>query len=143
MPVKCTYGDLDRLRGSPTQAGLFQKLWSAEFVLAVDGHRVRKFCRSLEPAIKEYEEELVKLGRTHGEPVEQGFKIPPEKMRDFLVAKRALDAVECEVSVVPLVASTWSKISLSAAQQDALEKFVEPLPDEADVDRPGVARTSK
>ena len=130
MPIKCTNGDLDRLRGQPNQEGLFQKLWSREFDLAIDGHRVRKFCRGIEPSIKEYVEELVKIAKIHGEPSDKGFVVSATKLPAFLAAKKSLDEVECEVGIVPLAASTWSKIPLCAAEQDALEKFVEPLPDE-------------
>ena len=125
MLIKCTYGDLDRVR-----SGVYQKLWSYTFALAIDGHRTRKFCKVLSSTIGEYEEELVKLGAKYGEPgPNKSFKISQDKLGDYLVAKGALDAVECEVVLVPLPYSTWSQVPMSAFDQDALEKFVEATPE--------------
>lgn len=124
MPVKCTYGDLDRVRGEA-----YKKLWNYTFPMAIDGHRTRRFCKVLAVVVGEYEAELVKLAGQYGrEKPNQTYEIPAEKVQAYAEAKRALDAVECEVGLVPLPFSTWSQVPLSAAEQDALEKFVEEFP---------------
>ena len=125
MPVKCTYGDLDKLRGAPRQ-----KIWNHTFSSPLDGHRVRSWWHSLATVVGEYEAELLKLAEKFGTKRGSGVQIPADKLPEYLEAKLPLDAVEREITLVPLPYSTWSQVPLSAADQEALEKFVEPAAEE-------------
>jgi len=131
MSIKCSYASIDRLRDQGIgRPGLYSRFLNHVTANALDRHRIRKFCRVVMPIIEEYEVELAKLGKEHGTPSGKNtFSVSGDKLPAFLEAKKALDAVEIEVTTVLLPASTWSQVPMSASEEEFMESsFGEPQP---------------
>lgn len=125
--IKCTYGDLSRLRDQPGRSGVLTKLLTSDAILTVvDRFRVLRLCRAAESVLKEYLHVLGELGKKYGDPVEKtsNYQIRPECLHAFEDEILALHATECELTSPPLPLSAYEKVDLTAADLDALEKFL-------------------
>jgi hypothetical protein len=83
MPIKCTFGDVARLRENQLNPGPLSKLVNADFESIVDKWRVAKFVKAVSQEIEDYEHVLLALGKKFGVPVEADYQICPEHQAEF------------------------------------------------------------
>ena len=132
--IKCTYGDLDKLRDAPGRMGPMLKLMTATEPSIVDKFRIARLTEAIDAEFRIYGRSLEELGKKYGEPVvvegKTSFKITPDKIAEFNAEKGALDAVECELPANPLPFSAYEKVSLTALDLSLLQKFCTPPPND-------------
>lgn len=139
MSIKCTYGDLGKLRDVPGPAGLVRGVASKLYdlvgvggdqVSVVDRFRLVRFVQAADKELREYGRVLSELGRKYGEPDTSGgvavFRVSPERQVEFDAEKAALDSTECELLVNLLPVSAYEKVALTPRELASLEKFVVP-----------------
>jgi hypothetical protein len=142
MSIKCTYGDVVRLRDVPGPEGVVRgvaaKLYDLlgaehEQVSVVDRFRLMRFVQAVDKELREYGRVLSELGRKYGEPSTEGgsavFRIRPERKAEFDAEKASLDAEERELPVNPLPVSAYERVPLTPRELACLEKFVVPPPE--------------
>lgn len=83
MPIKCTFGDVARLRETPSNPGPLSKLVNADFESIVDKWRIARFIKAMSQEIQDYESVLLDLGKRFGSPVETDYQILPEHQAEF------------------------------------------------------------
>lgn len=141
--IKCTFRDLSKLRDVRGIPGPFTKLASADEarLSLVDRMRVSRFLKPLlaETAIfeRDYMTLLEKYGtRRKDDPAivfdialeddgKGGTRINEARRREFNVEQEKLHEMEREIVVLPLPRSIYEKLSLTAGDLLALEKFIE------------------
>ena len=129
MPLKCTYGDLDKLRDFPGRPGPLSKLMTATKLSTVDKFRVMRLTKATNDALADYVKSLVELGKKLGTEVKTNdsvsWSIKPEHNEEYLAEKRDLDAVECELTVNPLPTTAIDGTDLTPLDLALLGPFVE------------------
>ncbi len=122
MPIKCTFGDVARLREVPGRPGPLSKLAVVESPPAsiVDLFRVKRFVTAMAQEIAEYERVLLALGRKYGYPDLPGGSVAPDRLAAF--------RAEYEDLKYSLVAKHGEPSELPSAALDAFcEAFEEGL----------------
>lgn len=136
--IKCTYGDLAGLRDATITQGTTQvnrpgaltKLAQADETrvpLLMDRIRIGRFIQKVVAEIKEMESAALALLRKYGKQDEKNptsFNIPPEVRTQFNEENTKLNAMETEISLLPLPESVYGKLPLTASDLMALEKFI-------------------
>ena len=139
MSIKCTCGDLAKLRDLPGPTGVVRGVAAKLFdvvgvagdqVSVVDRFRLMRFVQAVDAELKEYVRVLSELGRKYGEPATVGatavFRVLPEHQAEFDAEKASLDAEERELLVNPLPVTAYEKVALTPRELAYLEKFVVP-----------------
>lgn len=142
MSIKCTYGDIGKLRDVPGPKGVVRGVAAKLYdlvgvegveVSVVDRFRVMRFVQAVDPELREYGRVLSELGRKYGEPSTVGnsvvFLIGPERQAEFDAEKASLDAEERELLVNLLPVSAYERVPLTPRELACLEKFVVPPPE--------------
>jgi hypothetical protein len=142
MSIKCTCGDLGKLRDVPGPTGVVRGVAAKLYdlvgaegveVSVVDRFRLMRFVQAVDDEVREYVRVLSELGKKYGESATVGgvsvFRVSLEHQSEFDVEKAALDAEERELLVNPLPVSAYGKVPLTPRELSYLEKFVV-LPDE-------------
>lgn len=142
MSIKCTYGDLGKLRDFPGSEGVVRGVASKFYdlvgvegaeVSVVDRFRLMRFVQAVDKELREYVRVLSELGRKYGEPSTVGgtavFRVSPGRQAEFDAEKASLDAEERELLVNPLPVSAYEKVPLTPRELACLEKFVVPPPE--------------
>jgi len=137
MSIKCTYGDIGKLRDVPgpegVVRGVLSKLYDlvgaeCEQVSVVDRFRLMRFVQAVDKELREYGRVLSALGKKYGEPSTVGespvFRIRTESQAQFDAEKASLDAEERELLVNLLPVSAYEKVPLTPRELACLEKFV-------------------
>lgn len=131
--IKCTYGDLDRLRDIPTRTGPLSKLMAAPEPSIVDKYRIVKLVRAVEGELKGYGQALTDLGKKYGDAIKvnglDSYQIRPGESAEFASEKKKLDDDPCELGVNPLPLTALEKVALTAFDISLLEPFVVPPTD--------------
>ena len=129
MSLKCTYGDLDKLRDFPGRAGPLSKLMTASRLSTVDKFRVMRLTKAINDQLGAYVKSLVELGKKFGTETKTNdsvsWSIKPEHNEEYLAEKRALDAVECELAISPLPTTAVDGTDLTPLDLALLGPFVE------------------
>ena len=142
MSIKCTYGDIGKLRDVPGPKGVVRGVAAKLYdlvgvegveVSVVDRFRVMRFVQAVDKELREYGRVLSELGRKYGEPSTVGdsavFRIGPERQAEFDAEKASLDAEERELLVNLLPVSAYERVPLTPRELACLEKFVVPPPE--------------
>jgi len=114
--IKCTYGDLDRLRDQPTRTGPLTKLMTATEPSIIDKFRIGRLVKAVDAELAAYGKALVELGKKYGDPVKVNdkdagsYEIRPSDMAEFAAEKAKLDGDSCEVLANPLPFSAVEKV---------------------------------
>lgn len=137
MSIKCTLGDLGKLRDSPGPKGVARGVASKLYDLAgaeggeisvVDRFRIMRFVQAVEGELKEYGRVMGELGRKYGKSETVGalevFRVDPGHQAEFDREKASLDAEERELAVNPLPVSAYERVPLTPRELSYLEKFV-------------------
>jgi hypothetical protein len=132
--MKCTYGDLDKLRDFPGRPGPLSKLMTANEPSIVNKFRIARLTRAINEHLTDYVKAVVALGKKYGtetrtEGAAASWSIKPENNEAYLAEKNALDAVECELSAGPLPFEAVEGTSLTALDVTLLGPFVTPPSD--------------
>lgn len=139
MSIKCTCGDLGKLRDVPGPTGVVRGVAAKLYdlvgvegveVSVVDRFRLMRFVQAVEKELREYGRVLSELGKKYGTPeVVDGmavFRVSPEHQAEFDSEKAALDSEERELLVSPLPVSAYERVPLTPRELACLEKFVVP-----------------
>jgi len=131
--IKITYADLAILREMPGKAGPLSRLGTATSLDSFASKwLISKFLKVVIAEIQEYEKSLIALGQTYGEVVPSrpdSFTVKPENVKVFNEERAKLEAVEVELSILPLPLSVVEQVALTPFDLNALEKFIA-LPEE-------------
>ena len=126
--IKCTNGDLDKLRDAPTRTGPLSKLMAATEPSIVDKFRISKLVKAIEVELLSYGKALADLGKKYGDLTKindnDSYQIRKEEFPEFLAEKKKLDDDLCEVLANPLPVSALEKTALTALDVSLLEPFV-------------------
>ena len=126
--IKCTYGDLDRLRDTPGRTGPLAKLMAATEPSIVDKFRIGKLVKAVDAELSAYGKALVDLGQKYGEKTvingNDSYQILPEHDTEFKAEKKKLDDDPCEVQSNPLPVSSYEKVALTALDLSLLALFI-------------------
>ena len=129
--IKCTYGDLDRLRDQPTRTGPLTKLMAATEPSIIDKFRIGKLVKAVDVELAAHGKALTELGKKYGDPVKVNdkdigsYKIRQEDFAEFAAEKAKLDGDSCEVLANPLPFSAVEQVtSLTPFDLTLLERFV-------------------
>lgn len=129
MPLKCTYGDLDKLRDLPDRPGPLSKLMAATKLTTVDKFRIARLTRTVNEQLAEYVKALVELGKKYGTENKTdratSWSIKPEHGEAYRAEKGKLDEVECELAVSRLPLTAIEEETLTALDLSLLEPFVD------------------
>jgi hypothetical protein len=126
--IKCTYGDLDRLRDTPNRTGPIAKLMAATEPSIIDKFRIGKLVKAIDAELVAYGKALGELGKKYGDLVKvnnlESYQIRPADMAEFSTEKSKLDGDPCEVLANPLPLSAIEKVALTPLDLNLLSLFV-------------------
>lgn len=146
--IKCTFRDLSKLRDVRGIPGPFTKLASADEtrLSLVDRVRVSRFLKPLLAETAVFERDYMALLERYGtrrkdDPAivfdialeddgKGGTQVNEKRRKEFIVEQEKLYEMECEIAILPLPRSIYEKLSLTAGDLLALEKFIELPTDE-------------
>ena len=139
MPIKCTYGDVGKLRDFPGPEGVVRGVASKLYdlvgvesvgdqVSVVDRFRIARFVNAVNEELQVYGRVMSALGKKYGEPSTVGglsvFRIIPERQAEFDAEKSSFESEERDLLVNPLPVSAYERVPLTPRELASLEKFV-------------------
>ncbi len=134
MPIKCKFGDLDRLRnaGAGGKTSPFAKLAEDTSLTIVDKFRISRLIKAIEEQLAIYVKSVVALASKYGDPVQtitgqDSFQIRPENKEKYMAEKAMLDAEECELAANLLPPSAYAISAITANDLAVMEPFIMPV----------------